>query len=1536
MRTRRIAGLVGAVAGAVIGISALAVFLVTNTDWGRAQVRTRALRALATTVHGSVSVGRVSGNLLRGVELHDVRITDSAGAPFVHASRVHVGYALRALVARRLDFRDVLIDSATIVLARDESGWNYDRIFPTDSTPQAASAPGFGDWIVLRDVTLRRSRLLVRTPWRPDSTLHGAARDSAVRAALDGATRTVVSRTVNGRYDQTQDFREIDAALPLIRLADPAHRGRLVRVDSLRMQAFAFAPPAASIRQLRGEFELDGDSLWFRDIALTLPRSQATLTGRYAFVHGDLALRVRASPVALGDVRFLYPPLPHSGTATGAIAVQWENGLQQYDVQSLDLATGGASITGSLSLTIGERADDLVVGPTALRLAALPTDLIERLVPGLALPRQGILDGRAALRGPTDSLQVDADITFTDDRSGRSRMLAMGELGAVHGVFRAQRLRVSFAPLQMDLVRVAFDAFPIGGVLNGRATLDGESDDVLRATGLRAMHREGSESSRVSGSIAVRSGRSGNLETVDARLSAAPVSLRTIGRLSPAAQLRGSVRGNVAAVGPLNALAVDADLRTPDGGRLMARGTLDLSSGELGYAMDIRTERLDLRMLSQKAPRTSLSAFLQTRARGTTPNTVRGTFAADIGPSSADTVALDSMRVRATIQDGVLRLRDSWLRAPGMHLETSGVFGVADGASGALQWRATVDSLSQLARYLPPSDTTEIPTRPLRTAERIAAARRDSAAAQQRLAVARMAGEEPPATPVHVDSVPGVRGDSLAGAVSARGSLTGGMSGFDLSGVLDALGVVVKGNSVRRARAELQFTGVLTKAPRYGVSMTADSLLTSGFALDSVSARIEHSPPGGTAELAIFQSDARDYGLRASYALYPDRREVLWRTLRLRFDSTTWESAHPGGVRWGQPGVFIDSLDLRSKNEGRIFADGRAPNEGPIDLRLVVNNFRLGDMLGLLQSDLEARGTITVNATLTGTGRAPILTGEARLEQARYRDTPVPSVTSLLRYAEEHLGIRARLTDSAHGPDRPVAELDATLPVNLALFGVTAPRVLDLPAKAEVQIDSLPLDLLARVTTALQAVRGTADGRVALSGTLRKPRITGAVALRDARAYVTALGVTAERMNGTIRLNSDTVRLDSLVAWSDGRIVMRGIADISTPAKPVVDLALDVLRARVLDNEQGRVRADAAITARGPLDAVLVQGRTRIREGILYLPESDNREVISVGDPSVFAVIDTTDIRTRELLPTQSPLLANLRLDLTLGVDRDTWVRSRDANIEIYSEEDLDIRVDRRRSTLTLDGVVNTDRGEYQLLGKRFQVKRGAVQFVGTQEINPLLQITGEYEVKQASRPALNISILIGGTLRSPRLTLESDAQPPISQTDLLSYLAFGSESGSLMQFGSSSLSGGSTGGNLVGTSAALATRQLTGVALGVAVEELEGQAARSLGADVLNITPANVPPELASGNFGALSTFLRGTRFEFGKYLNTRTFLGVQLQATTTPGFRVERQLGRMPGLSLESTFQPRFFLPEPSLNEQEITKANAFGLFLRKRWRF
>lgn len=1517
-----------------LAVAAVAlVFVLTNTDWGRDKVRSRVVGALASSAHGYVKVGRISGNMLKGLTLHDFAITDSSRAPFISADSVHAGYGLRALISKKIELSDVNLYHPVIVLdRRPGERWNYERIFPSDSaaTPKDTAGIQFGDWLVFHDVRVAQGRLTVRTPWSPDTAFTPAQRDSAIAAAVDGKSRTTVVRVANG-FQQVQDFQNIDADMPLLRIAHPDYRTRRIEVDSLRMLALAFAPPAADVRQLHGAFEIDNDSLWFQGADVALPASRAALTGRYALDSGYLTLKVDAKPVALSDVQFLYPALPDSGIASFNLAMDMKGDVQSYVVRGLDLKTGSATAQGDIGLTLG---DTLYLHETDVTFAGVSTRLIEQLVPTLDVPRDGVIAGRAKVDGTIESMRVDGDVTFNDSRSGRNRVIAAGEIGSANGVFRARNLRVTLSPVQVDLARIASPSFPLGGTLVGSATLNGATNTQLVATNLDLTHQDRGERSRFTGRGAVRLG---DILFMDVDVQARPLSLVTVGRFAPKAGLRGSVAGPVRLSGTLADLAINSSLRSSDGGSISAVGRIDVASKEIGYNLQLATDLFNANALVEKAPKTSLSAQLAAAGRGFDPATMRSNIAADISTSTIDTVALDSSTIRVRIASGMATIDTLAVRAPGAAVDVLGTFAMSKTLSGSLNYKVNIDSLDKFARYLPIRDSVLVFPRPERTAEIAARLRADSARTAQRLAVARAAGAAPPAVPVKVDTPPGIPKDSLAGALRAEGSLTGGLGGFDTRGRATATGLVAFGSAVQRARANFEWLGALTPNSAMSVNANADSVSASGFVLDSIETRATYRNPGGTAQVAVYQNTQRDYSLRADYAIYTDRKEVLLNQMRLRFDTTVWTSTHPGAIRWGQPGIEVDSIDIRNRQNGHVFVDGRLPTNGAVDLRLAVDNFEVGDIVGLLQSDVPARGLLSLNTTLAGTMASPTMRGEAGIVGAMYKGTVVPDVRTTFDYANVVLNARADATYVG----RRLLTATGMVPVNLALKDVTGPRVTDAPASVDMQADSVPLELASRFTDAISQIQGYAKGTATLRGPLKKPRIEGDVAMALGQARVNALGITVREVTSNIRMRGDTVIVDSLSASSGGRMKITGGVGIAKIAEPTFDLRLTADNAKVLDNEQGRVKADADIAMVGPLNSTEVRGRARVREGVLYIPKPDNKEVINAGDPNVFAVIDTADILTRELVPGQSPFLNNLRMNLRLAVDRDTWVRSQEANVEVYTDGDLRINVDRRRQALTLEGVVNTDRGEYEFLSKRFQIKRGTATFVGSQELNPLLQLTGEYAVAQAGRQALAIRILIGGTMLSPRLTLESDAQPPISQSDLLSYLAFGSESGSLLQFGGggSSLAGGNIGGNLVGTSAALATKQLTGIALGVAVKEVEGEFSRSLGADVFNITPSpDVPVELASLNFGALGPLLRGTQIEYGKYFQTQTFVGLNspLQPTSLPGFRIEHRFRRNPGLSIESTLQPRFFLPEPSLSEQKIKEIKSFGLFLVRRWRF
>jgi hypothetical protein len=121
-------------------------------------------------------------------------------------------------------------------------------------------------------------------------------------------------------------------------------------------------------------------------------------------------------------------------------------------------------------------------------------------------------------------------------------------------------------------------------------------------------------------------------------------------------------------------------------------------------------------------------------------------------------------------------------------------------------------------------------------------------------------------------------------------------------------------------------------------------------------------------------------------------------------------------------------------------------------------------------------------------------------------------------------------------------------------------------------------------------------------------------------------------------------------------------------------------------------------------------------------------------------------------------------------------------------------------------------------------------------------------------------------------------------------------------------------------------------VAIGVAADEFAGEAAQSLGADVFNITPADVQSDVGS--------FLRATELEFGKYIKTHTFVSIQgrpdPEALKRPGLRLEHRFGGTRGYRLETSFEPRFLLKEPTLAPRDPSTTSVLGLFLIREWRF
>lgn len=1531
MRARRIILIIAVVVVVLLVVAASVVFVFTNTDWGRERSRRFALGIFSKNAHGIVEIGEVDGNLLTGATLRRVSITDSTGAPFLRVDEVRARYALSSFIHQQVYLDNVTLVHPVVVLDRPPNGrWNYDRIFPRDTTHKGPSAPGFGSWIKFTDVTVIDGDLTSRSPWKPASKFTPRQQDSVIAYALGPQGRLNIVRVPDG-FQQVSKFHRINGKFPLVRIADPDDKAQIYDVATLRTIAEPFRPPSVTVTDVRGRFTVLGDSLYFKDIAATLAASKiSNLAGRYNIANNDLWLKLHGDRVATNDLLWIDPAIPKDGVGTLDFALNWVGENSDYAAQNTQLQVAGATLRGMLGLLVNDTS--MTFHDTDLQFTRLDTRTIAQLFPTLKSPRQGYLTGRAKVAGPMTRMKLDGDFAFDDPITGRSRVVAAGVVGFPKVGVVTDNLKLTLKPVQVGLARIAMPTLPIGGTITGSATLNGSTTKRL-AVRTDITHHDVTGPSRITGTAAYAPGR---VPFVNADLRLHPLSLATVGRFAPASGLHGTLAGPVKLSGPMRDLTLDADLSTPDSGSVTVDGHADLAAKTPSYDMTVATHLFNANVVSTKAPRTNLTLNAAVHGSGTTPETINATAAVDVKTSRYDTLTIDSAKVRVAAANGMLRVDTLDASVPHGKVNAHGTLGLTKSSTGDLQYAAEIDSLGALSLILPPPDTAAVRPRPGILAERLRRVREDSARIAKTTEVERAISGAPAPKLAPVDTPAVIPGATLAGAVKAAGMLHGNIHAFGTEGTAQATNVVAYGSRANTINAQYRAQNVLTPQMAVQASVQAGGILASGFSFDSLTGAGTYQQSRGTMDVSIRQSNSRIYNANAAFVLNKDRNDLLINNLRLQFDSTFYTSAHPSLIHFGPAGVDVDSFDIRgNRGDSRVFVDGHVPTKGAADLRFDVTNFEIGNVLTLLESDLPARGLVSMDGSLSGTAENPSIRGAFGASRVTYRGNVVPEVHGVLNYADQtlHTDVKANLEG------RPaLLAATGTVPVNLAINGVTGSRV---PTGRAIDVridsDSLPLDKLPQVSDAIANLGGSATMHAHVTGTVEKPDATGQLVLNNAQAKIVPAGVTINAINGNILLQHQRIAIDSLVARSGGPIRVSGDVNIASLANPELGMRIIASNAKVLDNDRGNMKVDAILSADGPLNRLQAGGSVRLLSGVIQIPEPTGKTVIAEGDPAVFSVLDTAIASNKLLFPTESALMKNLSANVDISVDPDVFVRSREANVELYTEDGFPVHVTltpRRNRAMVIDGTVITDRGEYRFQGREFVIRHGSATFINTPQLNPTLQATGEYVVQLPAREALTIRILISGTLDNPKIALESDAQPPIPQTDLLSYLAFGRSSTSLLQQeGSGLATGGGGSSNLVGSAAALAQQQVAGAAIGAVTDQVAGEAAQSLGADVLNITPADVSTDV--GNF------LRATQVEFGKYIYTRTFLGLQFRldpaSLKRPGFQLEHALDARRKYSVQASLEPRYLAQEPTLStDQNPVTTSVFGMFLIRDWRY
>ena len=198
------------------------------------------------------------------------------------------------------------------------------------------------------------------------------------------------------------------------------------------------------------------------------------------------------------------------------------------------------------------------------------------------------------------------------------------------------------------------------------------------------------------------------------------------------------------------------------------------------------------------APRTDLTGGGTARGRGFKPATMFADLDFAFGPSRIDTIAVDSIAVKAQLADGLANVARAEVRGAGALVDLNGQFGLdaSHTRHAALQRgdRLARDASRGTSRRASQPDTGVVKPRPRIAAEAVRRARAEVGAPRQADRGGARHERRADAAGSRWTRRRAIPRSLIAGSLRASGTIAGSIERFNLQGAANATGLVVRGN----------------------------------------------------------------------------------------------------------------------------------------------------------------------------------------------------------------------------------------------------------------------------------------------------------------------------------------------------------------------------------------------------------------------------------------------------------------------------------------------------------------------------------------------------------------------------------------------------------------------------------------------------------------------------------------------------------------------------------------------------------------------
>lgn len=341
--------------------------------------------------------------------------------------------------------------------------------------------------------------------------------------------------------------------------------------------------------------------------------------------------------------------------------------------------------------------------------------------------------------------------------------------------------------------------------------------------------------------------------------------------------------------------------------------------------------------------------------------------------------------------------------------------------------------------------------------------------------------------------------------------------------------------------------------------------------------------------------------------------------------------------------------------------------------------------------------------------------------------------------------------------------LEGPAGLNAVVAGTVAPDAssLDMAIRG-----ALPMGLASPIL-APRSVSGLAEFDLAVKGPPALESLSGRITTRDALFSAPNLKLGLQNIATQLDLANNRMQMDVGADFvTGGRLTVGGTLNLASLTS---DLSIALRDAVFIDPKLYSAEVGADINVNGPLTGgARISGEVNLREVNITVPGTG---ITSIGTIPLIehrgagGVVTRTQARAGVLPPEKEPEARGdspvYPLAIQINAPSKIFVRGRGINAEMGG----DFSVGGTTANIISAGSLDLIRGRLDIIGKRFDLDEGSIQFQGS--VTPYILFVTTTDI-----PDGTASITVEGLANAPEITFSADPEAP--EDEVMSLILFG------------------------------------------------------------------------------------------------------------------------------------------------------------------